>query len=111
MGQDIGQISRLLHYGIVSIAEFKECKKRLEKLVIHVEDTESRPNSYNEMAIETLFVDFDTYFAFEYTVFYGVNVTQNKTAKQCKKAADKHFRKLQQLIKEMPSDLLEKVNL
>ena len=76
-----------------------------------MEDNESKPLPCTDMAIETLFVDFDTYFAFEYTVFYGVNVTQNKTAKQCKKAADKHFRKLQQLIKEMPSDLLEKVNL
>ncbi|GFH61295.1 hypothetical protein CTEN210_17771 [Chaetoceros tenuissimus] len=111
VGKEIGQISRLLHYGIVSIAEFEEYKERLEKLVIRVEDTESRPHSCTEMAIETLFVDFDTCFCFDHSVFCGVNATQNKTAKQCKKAADKHFRKLQQSVKEMPSDLLEKVSL
>ena len=111
MGKEIGQISEFFKFRVVSIAEFKEYKEDIQKFVIHVEDTEFRSLPSTEMAIETLFVDSDVCFGFEYTVLCGVNVTKNKTAKQCKKAADKHFRKLQKSIKEMPSDLLEKVSL
>ena len=112
MGKEIGQISQLNEYEIISIAELKKFKEENKKKIItYVEDIESRPHSCNEMAFETLFVDLDICFAFEYTAYCGVNVIQNKTAKQCKKAADKHFRKLQQEVKNISSDLLEEVSL
>ncbi|GFH61355.1 hypothetical protein CTEN210_17831 [Chaetoceros tenuissimus] len=112
MGQEIGQISQLDEYEIISIAELKKFKEENKKKIItYVEDIESRPHSCNEMAIETLFVDDGKCFVFEYTVYCRVNVIKNKTAKQCKKAAEKHFRQLQKEVKEMPSDLLEKVSL
>ena len=112
MGRGIGQISQFLEYHVVPIAESKKFKEA-ENFFIHVEDTESRSRQYTEMAIlvETFFVDPDTSFAFDFVLHCEVNVTQNKTANQCKKAADKYFRKLQQEVKEMPSDLLEKVSL
>ncbi|GFH61356.1 hypothetical protein CTEN210_17832 [Chaetoceros tenuissimus] len=111
MGQEIGQISQILEYKVAPFAEFKKLKENADLFVTHVEDTESRPLQSTDMAIETLFVDNDKCFALEYTVFCGVNVIQNKTAKQCKKAADKHFRKLHGEVKDIPSDLLEKVSL
>ena len=112
MGRGIGQISQFLEYNVVSIAESKKFKEA-ENFFIHVEDAESRSRQCTEMTmlVETLFVDPDTSFAFDFVLQCEVNVTQNKTAKQCKKAADKHFQKLQQLVKDMPSDLLEKVSL
>ena len=76
-----------------------------------MEEIESQSLPCTELAIETLFVDFDIWFAFEYTVFCRVNGMQNKTAKQCKEAADKHFRKLKREVKGMPSDLLDKMSL
>ena len=111
MGEEIGQISEFYEYEVVSMAQFKECKVEVENLFIHVKDIESRPPSCTEMAIKTLFVDQMVCFTFDVVVYCEANVTQNKTAKQCKKAADKHFQKLQQLVKDMPSDLLEKVSL
>ncbi|GFH48028.1 hypothetical protein CTEN210_04504 [Chaetoceros tenuissimus] len=111
MGKEIGQISQFLDYKLVSIAEFKQIKEELEKYIIHVEDIASQPPSCTEMAIETLFIDFETCVDFEYIVFCEVDGMRNKTAKQCKKAADKQFRKLQKSVKEMPVDLLEKVSL
>ncbi|GFH61297.1 hypothetical protein CTEN210_17773 [Chaetoceros tenuissimus] len=111
MGKEIGQISEFYGYEVVSMAQFKECKVEVENLFIHVEDTESRQPLCTEMAIKTLFVDNEICFTFDFVLNCEVNVTQNKTAKQCKKAADKHFRKLQQEINKMPSDLLEKVSL
>ncbi|GFH48029.1 hypothetical protein CTEN210_04505 [Chaetoceros tenuissimus] len=111
MGKEIGQISQLLHYQVVSIAEFKEYKEDIQEFVIHVGDIESRSLPCTDMAIETLFTDSNICFGFDHTVLCAVNVIQNKSPKQCKKAADKHFRKLQKSVKEMPSDLLEKVSL
>ncbi|GFH57264.1 hypothetical protein CTEN210_13740 [Chaetoceros tenuissimus] len=111
MGKEIGQISQLLNYRVMPIAAFKECKEEVEKCFSHVEDTKSRPLLCTETAIKTLFVDAELCFAFDFVLYCEVNVTQNKTAKQCKKAADKYFKKLQQEVKEMPSDLLEKVSL
>ncbi|GFH47954.1 predicted protein [Chaetoceros tenuissimus] len=112
MGKEIGQISHLDEYEILSIAELKKIKEEnKKKFITYVEDIASRPHSCNEMAIETLFVDCEICLAVEYTIYCGVNVIKNKSAKQCKKAADKHFRKLQGEVKEMPADLLEKVSL
>ncbi|GFH61291.1 hypothetical protein CTEN210_17767 [Chaetoceros tenuissimus] len=112
MGKEIGQISHLLGYKVMTIAELKECKEKSKIFVIHVEDIIGpQPLPCTDIAIEIFFVDPEKCVAFEYTVFCKVNNMQNKTAKQCKKAADKHYRKLQQSVKEMPSDLLEKVSL
>ena len=99
------RISQLLDYKIV------KCKEEVENVVIRMEKIESQSLPCTELAIETLFVDFDIWFAFEYTVFCRVNGMRNKTAKQCKKDADKHFRKLQREVKGMPSDILEKMSL
>ncbi|GFH61298.1 hypothetical protein CTEN210_17774 [Chaetoceros tenuissimus] len=111
MGKEIGQISQLSHYLLAPIVDFKICQEECENFVIRMEDIESRSPTDTDIAIETLFVDTEVCFAFEYTVYCGVNDMQNKTAKQCKKGADKHFRKLQQSVKDTPSDLLEKVSL
>ena len=96
MGKEIGQISQILRYGVVSIAEFKQMKEKLDKIIIRVEDIDSQTRPCTDMAIETLFLDSDACFGFEYTVLCGVNVIQNKTAKQCEKAEDKYFQKLKQ---------------
>ncbi|GFH44887.1 hypothetical protein CTEN210_01362 [Chaetoceros tenuissimus] len=111
MGKEIGRISQLLGYKVVPVAGFKKYQEEIENFVIRVEDIESQQLPCTELAIETLFVDVDICFAFEYTAFCGVSGMYNKTTKQCKKAADKHFRKLQREVKEMPSDLLEKMSL
>ncbi|GFH61354.1 hypothetical protein CTEN210_17830 [Chaetoceros tenuissimus] len=107
MGKEIGQISQLLDYKLWPMDKFE----KVENVFNHVEGISSQPSSCTETAIKVLFLDIEISCSFEYTVFCGVNVIRNKTAKQCKKAADKHFRKLQQSVKEMPSDLLEKVSL
>lgn len=111
MGKGIGQFSQLLDYTVMPIADYKKGKAEVEKFIIHLEDIESRPLPCTDIAVETLFIDPEMCFAFEYTVLCGVNGMRNKTAKQCKKAADKHFRKLQQSVKGMSSDLLETVSL
>ena len=110
MGKEIGQISQLLHYVVKPNTEFKEYKEAVEKIMSHVEDTGSRPLPCNKTTIETLFVDPEIFFAFEYTVLCGDGMP-NKTAKQCQKDADNNYRKLQKSVKEMPSDLLDKVSL
>ncbi|GFH61299.1 hypothetical protein CTEN210_17775 [Chaetoceros tenuissimus] len=112
MGQDIGQISKFLEYKVMTIAEFKEFKEDVGNFVTRVEDIiEPQQLTFTDIATKILFVDADACFAFEHTVFCGVNDMKNKTAKQCKKAAEKHFRKLQLEVKKMPADLLEKMSL
>ncbi|GFH52343.1 hypothetical protein CTEN210_08819 [Chaetoceros tenuissimus] len=128
MGKEPGQIAEFLNYEVKPLSELKTLnngmadmasKKEQEYMTEYGLDVqnnprllESRKRDPNVIMIVICFQDKDTYSMYAIdSVFLPLDSSGKVTVKKCKKDADVCFKQLQDLLKKMPSELVEKVSM
>ncbi|GFH61292.1 hypothetical protein CTEN210_17768 [Chaetoceros tenuissimus] len=119
MRHEIGQIYEFEKYRVVSVSVFQRHfdymrSKRSgyrEVSLGELDATASPQHSAKKMMVPILFEDGVTGCFFFSSISFDETLSGNTCVRKSKKDADKCFRKLQQLVKQMPSELIEKVSL
>ena len=128
MGKEIGQIAELVTYGVEHIAEKimvnmkmrVRSKKKQKQFIQNELDVRNSPKllmarqqNPNNIMMVICFVDMETETTFivDSEICELPMVPKGKKVKTCNRDAKKYFKELQGMVKEMPSDLVEKVSL